>query len=163
MSRPALAALPCLALPCLAMLCLATPLPVAAQTSSTAPAAPLATPAQRASRAIGGHDPVAYFSGAPALGSAAFTTVHAGATYRFASAANLTAFLAAPDRYLPQFGGNCAWAASQGRLAKPDPRIWRVVSGKLYLNCSPEAETKWLADVPGNIAKAEAFWAAQPR
>ncbi|PZN93220.1 MAG: twin-arginine translocation pathway signal protein, partial [Alphaproteobacteria bacterium] len=139
------------------------PLPVAAQMASTVPAAPPTTAPESASPAIGGHDPVAYFSGAPALGSAAFTTVHAGATYRFASAANRAVFLAEPQRYLPQFGGYCAWAASQGRLAKPDPWIWRVVGGKLYLNCSPDAETKWLADVPGNIAKAEAFWASQPR
>ncbi|WP_426169210.1 YHS domain-containing (seleno)protein [Sandarakinorhabdus sp. DWP1-3-1] len=145
MSRPLLAVL----------LCLAVPLPAAAQGPSGA--------VQPAGPAIGGHDPVAYFSGTPALGSADFTTVHAGATYRFASAANRTAFLADPQRYLPQFGGNCAWAASQGRLAKPDPKIWRVVGGKLYLNCSPEAEAKWLADVPGNISRAEAFWATQSK
>ena len=57
-------------------------------------------------------------------------------------------------------GGYCAWAASQGRLAGPDPTIWHIVDGKLYLNCSKDADAKWLADRPGNIAKAEAFWDA---
>ncbi len=111
--------------------------------------------------AIGGHDPVAYFSGTPAMGDAAFTATHAGATFRFASAANRDAFVAAPERYAPQFGGYCAWAASRERLSQPDPTLFRIVDGKLYLNCSKTAEANWLEDVPGNIAKAEAFWATQ--
>jgi hypothetical protein len=136
-----------------AALWLALPALAAAQAPATTSAAE--TPA------IGGHDPVGYFAGAATPGSADITAVHAGRTYRFASAANRAAFLGTPDRYLPQFGGYCAWAASQGRLATPDPKIWRIVDGMLYLNCSPEAEVKWLKDVPGNIAKAEAFWAAE--
>lgn len=108
--------------------------------------------------AVGGNDPVAYFTkSTPTPGDPAQTHVYEGATYRFASAANRVAFIADPAKYAPQFGGHCAWAASQGRLAGPDPAIWRIVDGKLYLNCSKEAEAKWLADVPGNIAKGTAF------
>lgn len=110
--------------------------------------------------AVSGYDVVSYFGGMPVAGSAEFSAVHIGATFRFASAANRDAFIAGPDRYAPQFGGHCAWAASQGRLAGPDPTIWHIVGGKLYLNCSKDADAKWLADVPGNIAKAEAFWEA---
>ena len=110
--------------------------------------------------AVSGYDVVAYFAGAPTPGSTDFTAVHDGATFRFASAASRDAFIAAPDRYAPQFGGYCAWAASQGRLAGPDPTIFHIVAGKLYLNCSKDADAKWLADVPGNIAKAEALWEA---
>jgi hypothetical protein len=111
---------------------------------------------------LGGHDPVAYFTaGRPVPGDAGLTTQWQGATFRFADAANRAAFIADPARYAPQFGGWCAWAASQSRLAKPDPTIWRIVDGKLYVNCSKAAEEKWLADVPGNVAKAAAFWAAQ--
>ncbi len=111
---------------------------------------------------LGGHDPVAYFTqGKPVPGSEAFVHQWQGASFRFASAESRAAFVADPARYAPQFGGWCAWAASQGRLAKPDPTIWRIVDGKLYVNCSKAAEDKWLADVPGNIARAAAFWAAQ--
>lgn len=111
---------------------------------------------------LSGHDPVAYFvAGLPLRGDPKLTYKWQGATFRFSSQETLKAFAADPARYAPQFGGWCAWAASQGRLAKPDPEIWRIVDGKLYLNCSKSAEEKWLADVPGNIAKAEAFWAAQ--
>lgn len=129
------------------------PLPVAA-----APPWPGTT---ASAPAIGGYDPVAYFSGTAAPGKAGLTATHAGGVFRFASAANRDAFAADPARYAPQFGGYCAWAASQGRLATPDPALWRVVDGKLYLNCSAAAQEKWLADVPGNIAKGNAFWATQ--
>jgi hypothetical protein len=112
--------------------------------------------------ALSGYDPVAYFvAGTPMPGDAKLTHDWQGTTFRFSSVETLKAFVAHPERYAPQFGGWCAWAASQGRLSKPDPEIWRIVDGKLYLNCSREAEMKWLADVPGNIAKAEAFWAKQ--
>ena len=110
--------------------------------------------------AVSGYDVVSYFAGTPAAGSTEFTVMHNGAGFRFASAANRDAFRASPDRYAPQFGGHCAWAASQGRLAGPDPTIWHIVGGKLYLNCSKDADAKWLADVAGNIAKADAFWEA---
>jgi hypothetical protein len=113
--------------------------------------------------AVGGYDPVAYFSGTPALGSDAHSLVHQGGRFRFASAANLQAFRADPARYAPQFDGHCAWAASQGRKSVPDPTFWHIVGGKLCLNCSKDADAKWLADVPGNIAKAEAYWAAQAK
>ena len=110
--------------------------------------------------AVSGYDVVSYFAGTPAAGSAEFTAAHDGAIFRFVNAANRDIFIKSPDRYAPQFGGHCAWAASQGRLAGPDPTIWHIVGDKLYLNCSKDADTKWLADVPGNIAKGEAFWEA---
>lgn len=126
-----------------------------------AAAAPAWPETQAGAPAIGGYDPVAYFGGTPAVGDAALTASHDGATFRFAAPANRDAFVANPARYAPQYGGHCAWAASQGRLATPDPRLWKIVGGKLYLNCSADAEKKWLADVPGNIARGNAFWAAQ--
>lgn len=134
--------------------------------SAAAAAAPVATTwAGTADKqpAVSGYDPVSYFNGAPAKGRADYSMAYQGARFRFASPANLQAFKADPGRFAPQFGGFCAWAASQGRLSMPDPTIWHIVGGKLYLNCSKDADTSWLADVPGNIAKAEAFWAKRGR
>jgi YHS domain-containing protein len=111
------------------------------------------------STAVGGYDPVAYFKdGRPVEGSAEFTVEHQGATWRFASAANRDAFRAAPDKYAPRYGGYCAWAVSQGYTAKGDPRYWRVVDGKLYLNYSADVQQTWVKDIPGNIAKADTNW-----
>jgi hypothetical protein len=124
-------------------------------------AAPAWPGTENSAPALGGHDPVAYFSGGAKMGKDSITATHDGVTFRFATAANRDAFVAAPAQYLPQFGGYCAWAASQGRLSAPDPTLSQIVDGKLYLNCSKTAETNWLADVPGNIAKGAAFWATQ--
>jgi YHS domain-containing protein len=109
--------------------------------------------------AVSGHDPVAYFTqGRPVKGDARFSTTWSGATWRFATAANLAAFRADPARYAPQFGGYCAWAVSQGYTASADPTVWKVVGGKLYLNYSRSIGQRWEQDVPGNIRKAEANW-----
>jgi hypothetical protein len=109
--------------------------------------------------AVGGHDPVAYFTeGRPREGSASITAAHGGATWRFMSEANRAAFLADPAKYAPQFGGHCSWAASQGYLAKGDPGNWRIVNGKLYLNYDATIHRRWERDIPGFIRKGDANW-----
>jgi YHS domain-containing protein len=109
--------------------------------------------------AVSGHDPVAYFTaGRPVEGSKAFTASWMGAEYRFASAANRDRFKADPARYAPQYGGYCAWAVSQGYTAPADPKVWKVVNGKLYLNYDASVGRTWAADIPGFIAKADANW-----
>jgi hypothetical protein len=109
--------------------------------------------------AVGGYDPVAYFrEGKPVRGSAAITARHAGVEWRFASAENRTAFLADPAAFSPQYGGHCAWAAAEGYLAKGDPRHWRVVDGKLYLNYDAAIKNRWEQDIPGFIRKGDANW-----
>ena len=86
-----------------------------------------------------GYDPVAYFTdGAAVRGSEAFAVEHAGVTYRFASAAHRDAFAAEPERYLPRYGGYCAYAAAKGALAPTDPEAFSVIDGKLYFNYSQE-------------------------
>ncbi len=111
------------------------------------------------SLAVSGHDPVAYFKeGKPVEGSSAHELEWNGATWRFASAANLAAFEADPEAYAPQYGGYCAWAVSQGYTASTDPTAWRIVDGKLYLNYSHGVQSRWETDIPGNIAKADANW-----
>lgn len=107
----------------------------------------------------GGHDVVAYQTEAAARrGKADIAATHQGVAYRFASAANRDAFLADPERYLPRYGGYCAWAVANGYTAKGDPEAWSVVDGRLYLNYSKPVRARWLTDVPGNIARGDANW-----
>ncbi|MEZ5995365.1 MAG: YHS domain-containing (seleno)protein [Hyphomonadaceae bacterium] len=109
--------------------------------------------------AVGGYDPVAYFTdGRPVRGDAQFRIMHQGYEYRFASAEHLAAFRAEPARYLPQYGGYCAWAISQNRTAPGDPRYWRIVDGKLYLNYNADIQRQWEANIPGFIRDANAHW-----
>ena len=110
--------------------------------------------------AVHGHDVVAYFTdGAPTLGSAELAHVFDGATYRFASQANLDAFKADPAKFAPAYGGFCAYGVAVGKKFDGDPRFWRVVDGRLYLNLNADIQATWLEDVPGNIVEAEANWA----
>lgn len=109
--------------------------------------------------AVGGYDPVAYFTeGRPVRGNAQHRIMHDGYEYRFASAENLAAFRANPARYLPQYGGYCAWAVSQGYTAPGNPNNWRIVNGKLYLNYNDEIQARWERDIPGFIRSADANW-----
>lgn len=109
--------------------------------------------------AIQGYDPVAYFTDGKAIaGKAEITAAHDGATYRFATTAHRDAFVADPAKYLPQYGGYCAYGTSLGKKFTGDPNAWKVVDGKLYLNLSPDVQRKWLEDVPGFIAKADGTW-----
>ena len=109
--------------------------------------------------AVHGYDTVAYFTeGKPVQGSAEHSVVHAGATYRFASADNMKAFQANPAKYVPAYGGFCAYGVAVGAKFDGDPRYWKIVDGKLYLNLNKKIQDTWLKDVPGNIGKAEKSW-----
>lgn len=109
--------------------------------------------------AVSGYDTVAYFTeGRPVRGSADFRTTYQGYEYRFSSAQNLAAFRANPARYLPQYGGYCAWAVSQGYTASADPTNWRIVDGRLYLNYNDEIQRRWEQDIPGHIRNANSNW-----
>ena len=110
--------------------------------------------------AASGHDVVAYFTAdKPTPGSKQFSIAHKGATYLFANAENLQAFTANPDKYAPQYGGYCAFAAAFGKQAPANPNNFKVVDGKLYLNLNDDVQKKWNADTNALIGKADAQWA----
>ena len=111
--------------------------------------------------AVSGFDPVAYFTdGKPVEGSSSYTAIVNGAEYRFASAANRDAFKANPAKFAPQYGGYCAWAVSQGYTASADPKVWKIVNDKLYLNYNADVGRKWAQDIPGHVRSADANWPA---
>lgn len=109
--------------------------------------------------ALKGFDPVSYRSpNGPAQGKPELSAKHEGATYLFATAANRDAFKADPGKYAPAFGGFCAMGVALNKKLDVDPQLWRIVDGKLYLNVHKGAQTRWLEDPKGNIAKAAANW-----
>ncbi len=110
-------------------------------------------------KAVSGYDVVAYFTiGQPTKGDQQFSHTHQGATWLFSSAANRDAFIADPAKYSPQFGGYCAWAVSQNKVASGDPLFWKIVDGKLYLNYDKNIQTRWEGDIPNFIRLADANW-----
>jgi YHS domain-containing protein len=109
--------------------------------------------------AVGGFDPVAYFTeGRAVRGDAQHRLQHQGYEYRFASAENLARFRANPSAYLPQYGGYCAWAVAHGYTAPGNPNNWRIVNGRLYLNYNSEIQRRWEQDIPRMVSRADANW-----
>ncbi len=109
--------------------------------------------------ALGGYDPVAFFTDAqPVSGSPFLSAEHQGATYFFASEEHKRLFVARPESYVPQFGGFCAFGVAIGKVLPVDIRTWQVREGKLYLNLNPEILKGFNADFAGNVAKALANW-----
>jgi YHS domain-containing protein len=109
--------------------------------------------------ALKGYDPVAYFTlSKPTLGDAQFHATHAGLKYQFSSAAHRDLFVAAPDKYLPQYNGFCAWAVGNNYTAPADPLAWKITDGKLYLNYNMSVQKKWLANEAELIRKGDENW-----
>ncbi|MBK8497235.1 MAG: YHS domain protein [Flavobacteriales bacterium] len=67
-------------------------------------------------------------------GSASIVTVHRGATFHFAIAAHRDLFLKDPERYLPEYGGWCAYAmGARNEKVEVDPETFKVKDGRVYL------------------------------
>jgi YHS domain-containing protein len=108
---------------------------------------------------IRGYDPVAYFTeGRPVPGRSNLSLEHEGGTYLFATAANRDTFKANPEKYVPRYGGYCAYGVAIGKKFDIDPSSWRIVDGKLYFNLNPTILEKWSADTKGYIRKSEENW-----
>ena len=76
--------------------------------------------------AIKGYDPVSYFTtGKPTQGLTRFSTSYKGITYLFASAENRNLFVEMPEKFLPQYGGYCAFAIALNQIADIEPDQWR--------------------------------------
>lgn len=109
--------------------------------------------------AIKGYDTVAYFIAGKAIkGSESISFQWHDMTWYFLSKENRDLFMSSPEKYAPQYDGYCAWAMTESRKAHTDPEAWKIVNGKLYLNCSKSAYEKWSNDIPGNIKKADRNW-----
>lgn len=107
----------------------------------------------------GGYDVVAYFSESAAQkGSAAHRAEWGGEEWHFVSSENREKFLRDPLRYIPQYGGHCAYGVANGYLVRGDPLAWSVREGRLYLNYSANIRLAWTADADGFIAAAAPNW-----
>jgi YHS domain len=104
--------------------------------------------ADEARLAIGGYDPVAYFTdGKPVPGASDIEYSWHDMRWRFATAAHRDLFVKDPEHYAPQYEGYCAMGVSldKGAAHKDtvDPNAWAVVDGKLYLTYSNRALERW--------------------
>jgi YHS domain-containing protein len=109
-----------------------------------------------------GADVVAYFTqGRHVQGVPEFRSVHEGVTFRFASAEHKALFDAAPQKYLPQYGGYCTNGIVYGIPWGGDADTWRMIDGRLYIFGGQGSKDAFELDVPGNLKLAEKYWAEE--
>jgi YHS domain-containing protein len=109
-----------------------------------------------------GYDAVAYFTEMKAVkGEPKYFARYNGATYWFASEQNAGMFKDHPEMFVPQYGGFCGYAMSLNKLRPVNPEIFDIVDGKLILQHSQDAYTRFHKDVAGNVVKANDNWPGQ--
>jgi len=116
---------------------------------------------------IGGFDPVAYVDYGEATPGITDNFWDYQNTYRFYFASKVTQrkFMGDPERYLPAFGGHCAWLMASGKngagdLRRADPKVFEVVDGRVYLFSTIEARDEWNRDAADSLVRANANWDA---
>ena len=108
---------------------------------------------------VEGYDLVTYHTNKnPQRGTGNYVAHHNGVNYLFISDENRATFEANPDKYLPAYGGYCAFGVAVGKKFISDADVWEIVDGRLYLNLDNSIKALWVKDIPGNIAKADANW-----
>ena len=116
---------------------------------------------------LGSYDPVSYFpegGSRPQRGLIKLTHVYDGVTYRFASPENLERFKGQPAKYVPAYGGWCAWAVGElGKRVDADPESYLIRNGRLlvfYRDRELDTRALWLKNEAELSRKAEANWPA---
>lgn len=112
--------------------------------------------------ALQGYSTVSYIDlGIPQINKQ-FKTSKDGVDYYFVDAGQKQKFEANPDKYLPQYGGFCAFGVSVGAKFRVNPYKYVVKDGKLYLflyNTEVDAQQLWLQ---GNhnelVSKSNSNW-----
>ncbi len=116
--------------------------------------------------ALSGYSPVSYIENRRAEpGSPRYTAEHNGATYFFTSERQRRTFLANPQKYLPAYGGYCAFGCSVDSTFVPDPTSFEIIDGRTHLflkNSEVDARAIWKSADPDEVrAKADAFWGSR--
>ena len=106
-----------------------------------------------------GYDVVSYFTEKTHRpGNPAIKSVYKDVTFRFSKPENKQLFDAAPEKYLPQYGGYCANGIVYGIPWGGDADSWEMIDGKLYIFGGRGSRDAFMLDVPKNVALANRYW-----
>jgi YHS domain-containing protein len=109
-----------------------------------------------------GYDVVSYFTERiHRKGSPAIKSVYKDVTFRFSKPEHKRLFDAAPEKYLPQYGGFCANGIVYGIPWGGDGDSWEIIDGKLYIFGGKGSHDAFNLDTKRNIALAEKYWAEE--
>ena len=105
-----------------------------------------------------GFDVVSYFvDKKPKEGKKKFQTTYDDAKFKFSSEKNLNLFKENPKKYVPQYGGYCAYAvAAKKSKMYIDAEAYEIRDGKLYLFYSSWLSSKLDAWKEGDTKKLQA-------
>lgn len=108
-----------------------------------------------------GYDPVSYFEHHPQKGLAEISSVFQGVRYLFLNGIHKYQFELSPEKFLPQYGGFCATAMSEGKIFPIDPETYQVSKGKLYLfynGLEGDMKALWAQAEEDRCALADKNW-----
>ena len=109
--------------------------------------------------ALQGYDPVAFHADRRAVrGDPGILSEHDGYRYLFATKENKAVFEQEPQKYLPAYGGYCAYGVSLGVLFPVSIDTWEILDGRLVLQFSDGFKKVFEQDQAGNIRKADEKW-----
>lgn len=112
--------------------------------------------------AVKGYDVVSYFKGDPTKGKVNITKQYKETTYQFQNESNLNDFNKNPEKYIPVFGGYCAYAmGARGELVDIDPETYKIINGELFLFYNAYFNNtlkKWNKDEANLLKKAKGNW-----
>ena len=113
----------------------------------------------RSDVAIGGVDPVAFFTkGRTTIGRPDVEASEAGVIWRFENVDNRAFFLAHPEIYGPQFGGYDPVDVARGVAYAGNPRFWLIAGQRLYLFGREESRDAFAADPASVLREARDHW-----
>ena len=109
-----------------------------------------------------GYDVVNYFTDRThRKGDPAIKTVYKDVTFRFATTEHKQMFDAAPEKYIPQFGGYCANGIVYGIPWGGDADVWEIFDGKLYIFGGQGSHDAFMLDPKKNMALANKYWSEE--
>lgn len=109
--------------------------------------------------ALRGYDAVSYHTiGRPVMGNGSNASIYKGQTYLFINKEHKNTFDKNPEKYVPVYGGWCAYGVSAGKKFHGDPLVWKLVDGKLYLNLNNKIQGLWSENIEGYINGANEKW-----
>jgi hypothetical protein len=63
-----------------------------------------------------------------------------------------------PFRYLPQYPGHGAYGIFLSEVVKPNPRLWTIDGGRLYLFSTSDRRDAWLRSIDSHRRRADKNW-----
>lgn len=109
--------------------------------------------------ALRGYDAVSYHTiGRPVMGNGSHASTYKDETYLFINEEHKNSFDKNPEKYVPAYGGWCAYGVSAGKKFHGDPLVWKLVDGKLYLNLNNKIQGLWSENIEGYINGANEKW-----